>query len=434
MSSSSQEDEPLGTDDITLNPGLYVTPELAARIEAAKGQVPSQQPQSILQAVDGERHPKSGKRCQWCDPVVVEFQEPPGHEGQHLSSALSHRRYWDTGELWRDEQLSYVGREPDPEPGDIARWNSWQGWYWNSAYSTEHGYGSDAWTSRAPIGISWGSGSSSPWRQQGWDFASHAERWAWTADPRRQANGWDGAASWRAGNWQQQYASFPSHSAESLLMHSWFSSQNTTTEDMQRKRLDWRCPSPPVRQRAEDPGLRFRAARARGCAPSRLGDPVQDEVGATVASSIASASSSISTRSVKRPKEGWIHQGGQSLESVKVGDRITGQVTNVTKAGAFLNIGAQKDGLLHASECKRGHIDVHVGDWISDVMISQVDTVKNRITLCLFDPNERHHVDGESNNLERDINFRSSRSSSPLPSWRFQGGEIEDRRVKADRQ
>jgi len=49
-----------------------------------------------------------------------------------------------------------------------------------------------------------------------------------------------------------------------------------------------------------------------------------------------------------------------------------------------------------------------VGDWISDVMISQLDTVKNRITLCLFDPNERHHVDGESNNLERDIIFEAA--------------------------
>ena len=45
-----------------------------------------------------------------------------------------------------------------------------------------------------------------------------------------------------------------------------------------------------------------------------------------------------------------------SIEDVKVGMIVPGQVTNLTRFGAFVDIGVKQDGLVHVSEIAHKYI------------------------------------------------------------------------------
>ena len=84
------------------------------------------------------------------------------------------------------------------------------------------------------------------------------------------------------------------------------------------------------------------------------------------------------------------------LEELVIGSPITGKVISVAKFGAFVDIGALTDGLVHITEFgKRGLRNVEsvvqMGDTV-DVWVKSVDVAKNRIALSM-----RHQVERPMN-------------------------------------
>ncbi|MCA9065468.1 MAG: S1 RNA-binding domain-containing protein, partial [Planctomycetaceae bacterium] len=67
------------------------------------------------------------------------------------------------------------------------------------------------------------------------------------------------------------------------------------------------------------------------------------------------------------------------------GMRLEGTVTNVTRFGAFVDIGVHQDGLIHISQLADRYVndpseEVSVGD-IVKVTVLEVDVVRKRISL-----------------------------------------------------
>jgi small subunit ribosomal protein S1 len=72
---------------------------------------------------------------------------------------------------------------------------------------------------------------------------------------------------------------------------------------------------------------------------------------------------------------------------IQVGMRTTGKVVRLEKFGAFVDIGADRSGLVHVSEMSDGYVSdpsevVHVGDEV-DVKIVEVDRKKRQIRLSM---------------------------------------------------
>src|SRR3546814_12004212 len=71
-----------------------------------------------------------------------------------------------------------------------------------------------------------------------------------------------------------------------------------------------------------------------------------------------------------------------------VGAKLTGRVTNITEYGAFVELEAGIEGLVHVSEMSWTKKNVHPGKTVStsqevDVMVLEVDEDKNRLSLGL---------------------------------------------------
>jgi len=76
-----------------------------------------------------------------------------------------------------------------------------------------------------------------------------------------------------------------------------------------------------------------------------------------------------------------------SLEEVQVGMVLPGLVSNLTKFGAFVNIGVKQDGLVHVSEIANRYISdpaeaIKLGQQVQ-VKVLEVDTVRKRIALSI---------------------------------------------------
>ena len=74
------------------------------------------------------------------------------------------------------------------------------------------------------------------------------------------------------------------------------------------------------------------------------------------------------------------------LETVKVGDRVTGTVKNITDFGAFVDLSGM-DGLLHITDMSWGRVNhpseiLHIGQEL-EVLILEVDRDKERVSLGL---------------------------------------------------
>lgn len=60
-------------------------------------------------------------------------------------------------------------------------------------------------------------------------------------------------------------------------------------------------------------------------------------------------------------------------------------MTNITNMGLFIDIGAEKDGLLPVKSLPPLFSAVNVGDFIPSIEIKALDGMNNRITLQLSD-------------------------------------------------
>ncbi len=76
-----------------------------------------------------------------------------------------------------------------------------------------------------------------------------------------------------------------------------------------------------------------------------------------------------------------------SIEDVKVGMVVPGQVTNLTRFGAFIDIGVKQDGLVHVSEIAHKYISdpgevLRLNDKVM-VKVLEVDMLRKRIALSI---------------------------------------------------
>jgi uncharacterized protein len=82
----------------------------------------------------------------------------------------------------------------------------------------------------------------------------------------------------------------------------------------------------------------------------------------------------------------------RSVEELKVGMKVDGIVTNLAKFGAFVDIGADQDGLVHVSQLSEKFIEepqaaVKVGDRVA-VHILALEKEGKRISLSMKEPRE----------------------------------------------
>lgn len=82
-----------------------------------------------------------------------------------------------------------------------------------------------------------------------------------------------------------------------------------------------------------------------------------------------------------------------AIGKVKVGDKVTGKVTNITDYGAFVEVEPGVEGLIHVSEMSWTKKNVHPGKILStsqdvEAIILEIDQTKRRIALGLKQCNE----------------------------------------------
>ena len=86
-------------------------------------------------------------------------------------------------------------------------------------------------------------------------------------------------------------------------------------------------------------------------------------------------------------------EGVERIEDVREGMELTGIVTNVTKFGAFVDVGVHQDGLVHISQLADRYVKdpadvVKVGQKVS-VRVLEVDLGRRRISLSMKKPASR---------------------------------------------
>ncbi len=81
------------------------------------------------------------------------------------------------------------------------------------------------------------------------------------------------------------------------------------------------------------------------------------------------------------------HEGIKSIEDLKIGMRLPGLITNITKFGAFVNIGIKSDGMVHISQLANKFVKdpADVVKLQQQVMakVIDIDLIRKRIQLSL---------------------------------------------------
>jgi uncharacterized protein len=114
----------------------------------------------------------------------------------------------------------------------------------------------------------------------------------------------------------------------------------------------------------------------------------------------------------------------QKLEDVKPGMVCPGLVTNVTAFGAFVDIGAHHDGLVHVSQLGRAFAKeprevVHPGERV-EVRVLKVDFEKKQISLTMRKPPERRPAPKPARRPEK-------RPSDPRPAAEAAAKPVEEK-------
>ena len=137
----------------------------------------------------------------------------------------------------------------------------------------------------------------------------------------------------------------------------------------------------------------------------RLSDYISDEVGLPTLKDIMSELE----KPGRDPREAFeafsFAEGVNSMNDLKTGMKLPGIVTNITKFGAFVDIGVHQDGLVHISHLA----DSFVSDPTSAVKLQQkvnvtvldVDIARKRISLSMkSDPFSRDKLKGKKQEKE----------------------------------
>lgn len=101
------------------------------------------------------------------------------------------------------------------------------------------------------------------------------------------------------------------------------------------------------------------------------------------------------------PAEGA--DSGKKVVRLSVGQQLKGTIKQVTEFGAFVDIGAGRDGLVHISELSVGRVNnvkdlVEVGQEVT-VWIKRLNRERNRISLTMISPDTKTIRDLEEGEL-----------------------------------
>ena len=111
--------------------------------------------------------------------------------------------------------------------------------------------------------------------------------------------------------------------------------------------------------------------------------PTEVETSQTMATGAAQApesSADVVVKESRRPARA----DAPGIEALTPGRRMKGKVRNVVEFGAFVDVGVNRDGLVHISILKQAGVDksIKTGDVI-DVVVRRVEVDSNRISLTL---------------------------------------------------
>jgi len=117
------------------------------------------------------------------------------------------------------------------------------------------------------------------------------------------------------------------------------------------------------------------------------------------------------------------HAKGTPLAQLVPGAHVEeGLVTGVMSYGAFLNFGAERDGLLSSNAIwNSGHGPLIVGERVHDLRIAKVDVSRNRIALEFWEKPGRHTVESPhvvSGWISRDWNALEWAARAGAVNWR----------------
>jgi uncharacterized protein len=103
------------------------------------------------------------------------------------------------------------------------------------------------------------------------------------------------------------------------------------------------------------------------------------------------------------------------IEDVKVGEVLPGIVTNLTRFGAFVDIGVKQDGLVHVSEIAHKFItdpsEVLKLNQQVQVKVLEVDAARKRIALSIKQTQEA----GERKSFGKQQRFEKKKDLAELP-------------------
>lgn len=124
-------------------------------------------------------------------------------------------------------------------------------------------------------------------------------------------------------------------------------------------------------------------------------------------------------------------------DQIKPGMETNGEVTRLEKFGAFVDIGAERDGLVHVSEMSEGYVRdpasvVKLGDQV-DVAVLEVDRSKKQIRLTMnMTPDELMEEDEEQEEVPTamEIALRQAMETAPSESSSMEDPEPADQRRK----
>lgn len=117
------------------------------------------------------------------------------------------------------------------------------------------------------------------------------------------------------------------------------------------------------------------------------------------------------------------------IRSLQPDTVLTGKVVRLESFGAFVDIGAGRDGMIHVSEMGRGYVGnpseiMSVGDEVQ-VRVMEVDARRGRISLSMKDlPAEAYVMEGEQEELpssmELALRDAMEKEGMPMPSKKQQ--------------
>jgi len=106
-----------------------------------------------------------------------------------------------------------------------------------------------------------------------------------------------------------------------------------------------------------------------------------------------------------------------SIEDVKAGMIVPGQVTNLTRFGAFIDIGVKQDGLVHVSEIAHKYISdpgevLKLNDKVM-VKVVEVDVARKRIALSIKQTQDAPHNERRQKPQSRTMASSQTRQRRP---------------------